>query len=125
MNLKEFIKESIVQISQGITEAEDELQDSSAVVNPRHVATAKTDGVYGYMVSPDDTKHKYYRAAVQSVDFDVAVYASESTGKKAGVGLMVGTVGIGAQGKEESGSRSESRIKFSVPVTFPFSKKTA
>jgi hypothetical protein len=123
MNIQQFIKEAIVQIAKGIEDAEKELKQTAAIVNPRYVATSKAEAVYGYMISEKEKDREKYRAAVQTVEFDVAVYAAESTETRGGIGLMVGTIGLGTQGATEKGNRSESRIRFSIPVAFPFSEK--
>ena len=124
MNLQQFIKETIVQIANGIQTAERELAETTAIVNPRYVAKTSLQGVYGFMISEKETTRENYRAAVQTVEFDVAVYATETTETKGGIGLMVGTLGLGGHGATEKGNRSESRIRFSIPVAFPFSDKT-
>jgi hypothetical protein len=116
MNLQDFIKETLVQIARGIEGAAAELQGSKAIVNPRNVQT-RTDvdtDVYGFL----DTHEKFYKA-VQKVEFDVAVTASTGTATKGGIGIMVGTIGLGSQGKSESQDSSISRIKFLVPMVFP------
>lgn len=38
MNLKDFVKETIVEICQAITEANNELKGSGAIVNPSNIA---------------------------------------------------------------------------------------
>ena len=47
MDLKEFIKESIVQIAQGIEEANKELEKSLSMVNPIHIV-ANSDSAQAY-----------------------------------------------------------------------------
>jgi hypothetical protein len=118
MNLEQFIAESLVQIAHGIEQANKNLGGSSAKVNPKGIATGGTDTerIYGYLAedAPDD-----FRKIVESIDFDVAVYATEGTETKGGIGIMVGTIGLGSQGKSEAGHSSESRIKFRVPMLLP------
>lgn len=116
MNLQEFIAQALIQIASGVREADDELQASGAIVNPRHVAGAGQDklNVYGYIGG----KTKYLRA-VHSVEFDVAVTAVEEKESKGGIGIMVGSIGLGSQGRSEESSTSVSRIKFKVPIALP------
>jgi hypothetical protein len=116
MNLQDFIKETLVQIARGIEGAAGELKGTKAIVNPRNVQT-RTDvdsDVYGFL----DTREKFYKA-VQKIEFDVAVTASTGTATKGGIGIMVGAIGLGSQGKSESQDSSISRIKFLVPMVLP------
>lgn len=118
MNLQQFISETLVQIVRGIELANTALKDSTAKVNPSGIATGGTDAhrVYGFLAedSPDQ-----YRKIVEAIEFDVAVYATEGTETKGGIGIMVGTIGLGSQGRSEAEHRSESRIKFRVPMLLP------
>ena len=70
--------------------------------------------VYGFL----DTQTKFFKA-VQKVEFDVAVTASTGTATKGGIGIMVGAIGLGSQGKSEAQDSSISRIKFLVPMVLP------
>jgi hypothetical protein len=119
MNLQNFVTESIVQIVRGIEAANDALKDSTAVVSPKNVVPIDTERshVFGYLIEPDSQGQ--YRTSVQRIDFDVAVYAEEGTETKGGIGLMVGTIGLGSQGKSDKSHSSESRIKFAVPIILP------
>lgn len=69
MNLQDFISQTLVQISNGIKDADEQLAVTGAVVNPRYVSGASSDktNVYGYI----SEKREYLRA-VHLVDFDVA-----------------------------------------------------
>lgn len=120
MNLQQFIKESLVQITNGIVEADAAVAATGAAVNPRDVVYNKRgDGPYGYYA--EDEKGTY-RRAVESIDFDVVVTVSEGTETKGGIGIHVGIVGVGSAGKSGKESSSESRLKFSVPLLIPNSK---
>lgn len=117
MDLRNFIKESLVQIAQGIDDASIALKGTSAIVNPRSVVGAHGTAdakVYGY-VSED----KKMRQAVQSINFDVAVSVAQGTETKGGVGLMVGMVALGSQGKSDASNTSQSRIQFTIPMVLP------
>lgn len=122
MNLQNFITESIVQIVRGIEAANVVLKDSTAVVSPKNVipSDAERPHIFGFLAEP--AAQNKYRTAVQCVDFDVAVYAEEGTETKGGIGLMVGTVGLGSHGKSDKSQSSESRIKFTVPIILPTTK---
>lgn len=116
MELQDFISSTLIQIARGIEKAANELDDSKAVVNPRNVNTnvPQEADIYGVL----DTQKRYFKV-VQKIDFDVAVTAEKGTETKGGIGIQVGSVGLGTQGKSENISSSVSRIKFSIPMTLP------
>ena len=119
MDLQNFITQTLVQIAKGVEGASAELKDSSAIVNPRNVSGTHNanSNVYGYL----DENKKFYRA-VQQIEFDVAVVASKGTETKGGIGIMVGSIGLGSHGKSDAENSSHSRIKFKIPMVFPFDK---
>lgn len=121
MDLQTFIRETLVQIARGIEEASEELKESGALINPENVANANQQGsvVYGQIVPKRDA---IMRRHVHSVTFDVAVAASEGTGTKGGIGVVVGAIALGSQGQSNASSSSTSRVQFSVPVALPESR---
>jgi hypothetical protein len=116
MNLKDFIQESITAIVLGIKEANDAVTDQNAVVNPKNARPTKDGfaGAYGFLENEGSIKQ-----TVHSIDFDVAVFASEDKETKGGIGISVASVVLGSQGKSGSSGGSESRIRFNVPVIYP------
>jgi len=96
MNLQEFVTESLKQIMAGVADAQKD-STSTGRINP-------PSGPF---------------VPVKEIEFDVAVTVSQEQGAKGGIGIFVGAVGIGAQGKAQSANTSVSRIKFSVPVQLP------
>lgn len=115
MELKDFIRETFVQISKGIEEANTELQDSSAIINPNNVyVNAENRQNYGRL-----SKSKEYNRIIETVDFDVAVTASDENEAGGKFGIKVGSIELGANGKQTESSKAESRIKFKIPMVFP------
>ena len=120
MDLRNFIKETLVQIARGIEDASQALESTTAIVNPRNVVGAHgtTDSrVYGYVA-----EDKSYRQAVQSINFDVAISVAQGTETKGGIGLVVGAVALGSQGKSDASNTSQSRIQFTIPMVLPTKK---
>ena len=66
---------------------------------------------------------KKYLRAVHTVEFDIAVTAVDGKETKGGIGIVVGAIGLGSQGRSEERNTSISRIKFKVPIAFPNSKE--
>jgi hypothetical protein len=119
MNLKEFVQHALVQVAQGIEGANTDLKDSDALVNPQHVEVKGDNSrAYGFV----DEDHIPTRT-VELIQFDVAVSAEKAKGSEGGIGIMVGSVGLGAKGKSDISNSSQSRIQFSIPMVFPSSNK--
>jgi hypothetical protein len=116
MDLRNFIKETLVQLAQGIDDARIALEGSNAVVNPRNVATGagnKDSSIYGFVTSGEMSQ------VVQAINFDVAVSVAQGTETKGGIGLMVGAVALGSHGKSDASNASQSRIQFTIPMVLP------
>lgn len=116
MDLKDFVKESLVQISKGIEEANSELEGTGAMVNPIH-AVPLSNTIQGCA----RTTNRSAKAPknIEKVNFDVAVVAEAGEQAKAGLKLSIASIGFGADGQTSSSDRSESRIQFSIPMVLP------
>ena len=116
MDLKQFIRESLVQISEGIIEANEKLSDTSAIVNPDAIQAyskeAKAFGRINEDFRSDD-------ALVQLIEFDVALHAESGSEAGGGLKLSIASIGVDGGGKYSQTDSSESRIKFSIPMVYP------
>ena len=122
MELKDFIKETLMQIAIGMQEADEEVSKNGGAVNPSNVvANEAGEGPYGYLVEAHE-KDKY-RRHIECVDFDVVLTAVEGKETKGGLGICVGAIGVGSSGKSDKSSGTESRIQFKIPMLYPLSKK--
>lgn len=108
MDLKEFVKTAISDITEAVKELQSDLTNG-AIVNPTlpNIIATKTLVVDGEI------------RPIEHLAFDVAVSAAESSGidgsAKAGIKIF------GAKFGTESSTRTEnvSRLSFSVPIVFP------
>ena len=108
VDLQQFVSASLVQIVNGVRDAQEALKDTGALVSPqmRKTDTAQSIGsAEGHGGQP-----------VFLVEFDVVVTATSGQGSKAGVGVMVGSIGLGAKGHSEENASRDSWIRFSVPL---------
>jgi len=107
MNLREFVKESLVQIVGGVNDAVNELQESGAVVNPRRRA------------GPPSQMHRGSATPIQDIEFDVAVTIGSTAETTGGGSFGLQVFSIGAKSSSGTDSQSVSRIRFSVPLALP------
>ena len=117
MELKEFIKASLVDINKAISESNVELTGTGAIINPKGVQiNSDNSQAYGRQSYKDDL-HKF--KAVQKIEFDVAVYAQNDEKAGGGAKISIASIGIGADAEVKNMAKSESRLKFSIPVIYP------
>lgn len=114
MELKQFVTESIVQITEGIVEAQQRLRDEWVRVNPKppEGATAVSPMLY----CADNG------AAVFPLSFDVAVSAEDVQGGGT-VGIKVLNFGVDAQDNSQRSTSRVSRVAFTIPIAYPLKKK--
>ena len=108
MELKEFIKTAISDITNAVSELQKEL-DNGAIVSPsRHIP-----------IKDKTIREGNYHKFVSDIDFDVAITISnvDSIHGQAKAGIQILSAKI--NGDNESKTENASRMTFSVPVIFP------
>lgn len=116
MELKDFVGQALAEIVQGVLDAQKNLGANGKYINPELSTQQGTHEKYGKLVSIQGQ-------LVQTVEFDVAVTATEGTGTKGGIGVVAGVFALGSQGQSSAETSAVSRIKFVVPVTLPYGDK--
>ena len=104
MEIKEFVTEVIVQIRDGIKDAEEKTGSNILPTDnyeDGRVITTRNCGDY----SP-----------VANLVFELSIVDNKKDGKSGGIGVFLGNVGIGAKGNEETEQTSLSKIKFNIPI---------
>ena len=97
MELKDFVAQTLVQIVEGIDQANDSLSNKSAFVVSSNIKTY-----------------------VSNVDFDVAINIQDSQSKTGGANIEVFSVlNIGGKGEKGLIDTSTNRIKFTLPLALP------
>jgi len=106
MELKDFIKGTLTEIIEAVTEVQAAVKPSGAMINPREygrdVRTTTNDG-----------------ASIYQIDFDIAVTVSDTSGAKGGIGVFVAGIGLGTKGETAESNVSQNRIKFQIPISYP------
>ena len=118
MELKEFISQTLVQVAEGISEANQQLQNSDAVVNPPNVSVSRSSDSQVYGTIKRNYQSEF--TPVQKIDFDVSVTATKGTETNGGIKIGIGTIGLGSEGRSENENQASNRIKFSVPMVMPY-----
>ena len=108
MDLKEFIKETLSQIVDGVAEAKSASTGKHVTIAPHWLETRDVSISFVRDGSVDFPTYE--------VDFQVELTVDES--KSGNKGIKVGFAGLSAGGvdNKESSNRSSTLIKFSVPI---------
>lgn len=108
MELKEFIKTAITDITEAVSELQEELKNGT-IVNP-----SLTQGEHGKSLVVDDEVRM-----IERLNFDIAVTATEATelNGNAKAGISVFGAKVGAENKERT--ENVSRLTFSLPLVLP------
>lgn len=115
MELKAFVKETLINIIQGVKEAQHEAHAAGGKVNPaidKMMENGSGSAVLGWAKGGGSSP-------MFLVQFDVAVVAEEGKETKGGIGVVAGVFALGSQGKSQQNASNVSRIQFSVPVLLP------
>lgn len=115
MDLKEFVAESLSQIVEGVTEAQQRIAEIGGAVSPAIASLSHN--------KRDGTLHD--GRVVRLVEFDVAVSASSEDTTGAGAKLTVASIfSGGGEKRKQNVSESYSRIQFTVPIAYPPEERT-
>lgn len=103
MDLREFVKETLVQIAMGVQDAITEHQSIEGAVG-------SINPVWGSDASAISAEH------AQKVEFDVAVTVTDKAGGTGKAGLKVFSLELGIDGSKLVEQSTVSRVKFTVPI---------
>jgi len=111
IQLEDFVAESLSQIIKGVSSAQKSIKGSSALINP-----------VGSFVFKDNRGKQLefnFKPTPQVVEFDIAVTATSGDNAKGGIGVFIGSVGLGVQAESNMINSIVNRIKFSIPIYLP------
>lgn len=113
LSLDQFVSLAITDISKGMRQAAQELVDEGVLINP----LTNEKGAIS-MTSINTVRH------VQHIDFDLTVSAISN--EQTGAGIQIRVLNLfNAGGKIDAGTSNTttSRMKFSIPISFPTNDK--
>lgn len=117
MELKAFVRETLVQITEGVVEAQEACEKMGAMINPMLSAPKIRNGDKVTF----DIEGKHY--PVTEVVFSVGLTSYDGDQKKAGIGVFLSSVSMGGAGAKESVQQAVTSVSFSIAVVFPFIKR--
>jgi hypothetical protein len=113
MDLKAFVRNSIVSIVDGIAAAQQEVAAKGARLNPADFSMANAKERETLEVSHNRWAH------IDHLEFDVAVTTGATTETEGDAGIRVLGIGMGAKMEGATNDERVSRIQFRVPIVYP------
>ena len=117
MDIKEFIKETLSQIVEGINGANQQMSGKGAFVASSNLQENNGMPKSGTTYYKDSNNRIHI---VREIDFDISVSVSDSSQTEGKGGLQVYSLFHANGGVENcNSSNSSHRIKFSIPLALP------
>jgi hypothetical protein len=113
MDIEEFIETTLIQLIGGVKKARESLQTDGENIAP--IAQL------GRRTAPQELYVSQSEHLIYSVDFDIAVTAEGSSDAGGKVGLKIS--GIEGGGSSVIRDSVVSRVKFQIPICYPFPKE--
>ena len=110
MELKEFITQTLININQGIIDAQEQSKESGIVINPKNIKK-RDNNIYEVCNG--------YSAPIQEIEFNIVVNVAEGKDSKIAVGAFTGMLSGGVSNTNQNNSSTQTTIKFNLPVQFP------
>lgn len=117
MELKEFIKETLSQIIEAVSETQEKYKGKKVLICPDDI-----QGKEGNNYIDNEKRYSIYNriTKVQNIEMDIAISVSEKEGSKSGIGIAK-IINAGISSESASQNASVSKIKFSIPLVLPTS----
>jgi len=112
MNLDTFIKEALTNIIAGIIDAQEIVESKNAYINPVG-GGIRFKEIQNEGISPEGHR-------TSTIEFDLSVTVQETNTKQGEIGVKISIINLGVGGDSATSNLSVNKIKFSIPVLFPF-----
>jgi hypothetical protein len=113
MELRDFVGNALVQIIQGVKDAQQKVSEDGALVNPRIVEVRGRGDQQGGLIANNGEP-------IRDVQFDIVATVSEGVGVEEHIDVSsLGSLEIVVGGEQAVPSNAVNRIRFRVPVSLP------
>lgn len=114
ISLSDFISSTLIQIVDGVAIAQTAVRAKGACINPKQV-------IIGREILESTLHNQETNAIADMIEFDLLVAAESAKDTKGTIGIVMASIGLGAQGQSTSKNTEQNRIKFRVPLELPLS----
>jgi hypothetical protein len=112
MELQEFIKQTLVQITKGITDAQNELKDTECLINPMGYSSASNQIIEGVQNNS---------RSIQKIKMNIVLDVTNSSGSNSGIGVSR-IIKAGIDNTESKNEKEVTTVEFEIPISFPVMK---
>jgi len=119
MRLGDFISQTMKEIIDGVSKAQQYASDNGAEINPPHVNYSESKKAFHIiqgLSGPDQAP------MLTPIDFDVLLAIKEDDSLETGIGVFAAAFGIGVKGKDQDTSELSHRIRFQILARLPQQK---
>jgi len=109
MELKEFIKSTLIEITKGVVDAQDALKETGCLINPPSITQSGENMKIGFV--------NQYRN-IQKIKMNIAVTVVENSGTKANIGVY-SVLKAGVNSENLISNEKVSTIEFEIPIALP------
>lgn len=107
MELKEFIEEALLDIVNGVKNAQQKATESGAIISPRHIN------------GHNDARINNKDHAWHFVNFNIVLTAGQDKENKKGIGVFLPYIAAGTTAKNNFQTTVATTISFSIPLIYP------
>lgn len=119
MNLEDFVKQTLLQISNGAIQANDQLTKTGGLIPDTDMDVPESTPVKT-VYDGTIVNGRHVQRLVIDIDFDIAVSVNESNTDTIGGGLTVASFfSAGTNSENKNESTAVNRIKFRLPLVLP------
>ena len=131
MDLKDFIKETMIEIGESVVEIQKHFDNNNidAIVNPREIRINYNSNYSAeYSATSVDSKGNRHTRTnaprmVDNIEFDVAITVETDSKNAIGGKLKIFDIGIGAEANELNKLANVSKVKFKIPLVLPHGRE--
>lgn len=108
MELKDFVKSTILDILSGVEEAKNE-SGKSLIPAGGHIGEGNIPCMITSAVGAE-TK------CFSNIEFEVSITESAKDGSKNGIGVLLGSFSLGTHNSSENANGAYTKVKFNIPI---------
>ena len=114
MELKDFVSDTLMQIAEGVKDAQSKYKQLGGKINPSGMRVINGD-LSWYKDAPMNGD----ASLISVVRFEVALTSGEKDNNTAGIGVLFGAISIGGKSSGENHTSALTSVKFDIPVCLP------
>lgn len=116
MRLSEFISQTLIEIIDGVSGAQEHAKEKKAAINPKHINWSdrkQSHYIETKAVGRDEAP------MITPIDFEILLTVNEDDKAQGGIGIFAASLGIGVKGEVSETTEAIHKINFKVMTQLP------